>query len=949
MWPTCGLLSFLCYFLMISVSILNDPTNMAADLSSLTKVLFRLRGRAARYCSHREFLTECINNDVVPKGMKLKFGLQALPKSEYLLKTVSDTLHRTEKEMLIACRDTYKVLEEQTNEETNHIMYDIFNMTNHFEFEEILGRFNKKAKSSKRNKRKKQKKLKMLLSQKQRTSPSQTTNDDERTEKKKKRVRRFKRRNPLSDAQREETVKHFVVNLSDVTLTKEQTEVLTLGPKFCPTPQTMNRSQLADDVNEGLRKVKLKELFFESDEDEDKDPPKFYKPTGYDPPAGRNVTLDAYCGNLQSKVHNYNQTDLKPPRHNMTKEQRDALKELKEMVKTRVIRISSADKGGAVVVQNCDDYVREGQRQLNNPLHYRKLQKDTTPDITEKSNTIVKDLERNGHIDKTTAKWAMTDTNNVQCHRFYTLPKIHKSTTNTPGRPIVSGVNGPTEKLSKLVDHWLQDSVKEVPSYVQDTTDMLNTIEHWNQQYGPFPENTKLVTIDVVGLYTNIPHGEMKDAIREHLNCKQNENRPPTETVVEVAEHVLDNNVFAFEDSYYQQTYGTAMGTPMAPSVANLFMASLEEKLINQSPVTIQREFWKRFIDDIFLLWTGTDEELATFMEFINSFHQTIKFTYQSSSEKLSFLDVSVSLENGFLQTDLFTKPTDSHAFLCQNSCHPAHVKRNLPYSQFLRLRRLCSGEGRFQQRCDELERHLYARGYGRQVVRRGRERASAIGRREALTYKAKPRTKRVPFVVTHNPLNPPLGQWLHEMQETVIKDSEHMKKVLPEPPICGERNCKNIRNILMPTVLPPPPVENPGNFKCSRNKCIICKKHLVQSTSFTSCRTGETFQVRGHFTCDSKNIIYLIVCKKCNEAQYVGETKNTLRDRFYPHRSTIGSNTGTPLTMHFNQADHSLDDMGCMVIEQVSSSTEIGRMKRESFWITKLRTLIPDGLNADP
>jgi hypothetical protein len=629
----------------------------------------------------------------------------------------------------------------------------------------------------------------------------------------------------------------------------------------------------------------------------------------------------------------------------MTKEQRNALKELKEMVKTRVIRISSADKGGAVVVQNCEDYIREGQRQLNNQLHYRQLPEDTTPEITVKSNTIVTDLERKGYIDKQTSKWAMTDTYNVQCHRFYTLPKIHKSTTNTPGRPIVSGVNGPTEKLSKLVDHWLQDSVKEVPSYIRDTTHMLNNIEQWNQQYGPFPENTKLVTIDVVGLYTNIPHADMKEAIREHYR----EDGPPAETVVEVADHVLDNNVFSFEDTYYQQIHGTAMGTPMAPSVANLFMASLEYKLLEQSPVDIQREFWKRFIDDIFLLWMGTDEELASFMEFINSFHPTIKFTHQSSSEKVSFLDISISLENGFLQTDLFTKPTDSHAFLCQHSCHPTHVKRNLPYSQFLRLRRLCSEENRFQQRCDEMERHLYARGYSKQVVGRGRERASALGRRDTLTYRGKPQTKRVPFVVTHNPLNPPLRGWFHEMQENLIKDSGHMKNVLPEPPICGERNCKSIRNILMPTVLPLPPVQNPGNFKCSRNKCIICKKHLVQSRSFTSCRTGETFQVRGHFTCDSKNIIYLIVCIKCNEAQYVGETKNTLRDRFYPHRSTIGTNTGTPLTMHFNQADHSLDDMGCMVIEQVSSSTEIGRLKRESFWITKLRTLIPEGLNADP
>ena len=109
---------------------------------------------------------------------------------------------------------------------------------------------------------------------------------------------------------------------------------------------------------------------------------------------------------------------------------------------------------------------------------------------------------------------ALTNEKEVECHRFYTLPKIHKSLENTPGRPIVSGVNGPTEKLSKLVDHWLQNSVKKASSYVQDTTNMLQKIEQWNAEEGPFPENTKLVTIDVVGLYTIFPMKKLQSRLK---------------------------------------------------------------------------------------------------------------------------------------------------------------------------------------------------------------------------------------------------------------------------------------------------------------------------------------------------------------------------------------------------------------------------------------------------
>ena len=573
----------------------------------------------------------------------------------------------------------------------------------------------------------------------------------------------------------------------------------------------------------------------------------------------------------------------------------------------------------------------------------------STRSIAKDSINLVHKLFNAGSIDEKTKDWALTDEKNVQCHRFYTLPKIHKSLTNTPGRPIISGTNGPTEKLSKLVDSWLQDSVKRVDSYIQDSTSMLNIIEEWNHTHGPFPENTRLVTIDVVGLYTNIPHDDMMAALQERLDSTPALSRPSTGAVMEVAGHVLTNNVFSFENQVYRQVHGTAMGTPMAPSVANLFMACLEENMLGNSPVPVERRFWKRFIDDIFLLWTGTAEELEQFLTYINTVHPTIKFTSNVSEESVSFLDISVSLRNGVLHTDLHTKSTDSHAYLRRDSCHPAHVKKNLPYSQFLRLRRLCSDEAQFQKRCDELERHLSARGYAGESVRAGRERASSKSRQETLSYRERRVNSRVPFILTHNPRNPPLGRWLHDLQRTLIAESPRMKHVLPEAPICGERNCRSLRDILMPSVLPPPADADPGCHRCQRRKCVICEKHLAEVSTFMSCRTGESFNIRGNYTCDTSNIVYLISCKKCRGAQYTGQSQNSLRERFYLHRSHIGRDVGTPLTHHFNLPGHSLDDVECVVIERMQNISLDWRLKREDFWATKLDTYVPHGLNVRP
>ena len=152
-----------------------------------------------------------------------------------------------------------------------------------------------------------------------------------------------------------------------------------------------------------------------------------------------------------------------------------------------------------------------------------------------------------------------------------------------------------------------------------------------------------------------------------------------------------------------------------------------------------------------------------------------------------------------------------------------------------------------------------------------------------------------------------------------------------------------------MPSTLPPKKENNPGVFKCERKKCIICEKHLVEGVDFMSCVTKEKFKVRERFTCDSQNIIYLISCNKCGLKQYTGQTGNSLRTRFYLHRSHIGNDAGTLLTMHFNQHDHSLDDMRCMVIERVYGSSIADREKRESFWNAKLKTFHPHGLNDKP
>ena len=133
----------------------------------------------------------------------------------------------------------------------------------------------------------------------------------------------------------------------------------------------------------------------------------------------------------------------------------------------------------------------------------------------------------------------------------------------------------------------------------------------------------------------------------------------------------------------------------------------------------------------------------------------------------------------------------------------------------------------RLKTRSKEIEASLLSRGYDIKSLKQASEKALVTPRSETLTYKVKLGHKRPPMVVTHNPCNPPLKQWVAELQRDVIN---RMRRVLPEPPLIAERNCKSLKNHLMPTRLPAPLDAVTGNFKCDRSKCLICQQHLVET-----------------------------------------------------------------------------------------------------------------------
>ena len=252
-------------------------------------------------------------------------------------------------------------------------------------------------------------------------------------------------------------------------------------------------------------------------------------------------------------------------------------------------------------------------------------------------------MRERGSIDEETYKYLTPLT--AKPSRFYLLPKIHKP--GNPGLPIVASCDAPTEKISEFVDYHLRPLVRNISS---DTTDFIHKI----QSLAQLPDDSLLVTLDVSSLYINTPHDEGIAACKAALYTRDVQD-PPTSDLVLLISEILTKNNFVFGEENFLQVQGTAMGTRMAPSYANMFMAQLEQRILAR--IHVIPHIWWRYIDDIFAIWNPFVEEL-------NHAHPTIKFTAEWSRASLPFLDTRVSLKDESLTTDLYVKPTDTHQYL---------------------------------------------------------------------------------------------------------------------------------------------------------------------------------------------------------------------------------------------------------------------------------------------
>ena len=716
----------------------------------------------------------------------------------------------------------------------------------------------------------------------------------------------------------------------DLHLSDSERSVLAKGLKFVPSPGSLNLFSVKTDTEQFFRRLCLKAFFHDQSSVSNKDVFETisHKKSSWSPDEGQSGSLDLF---IRQCRHDIDQLPTFRPKRpsNLSNPEFEALKSLRAR---NDIVIKPADKGGALVVWRADLYRTEARRQLSDTTFCSRVDKDLTSTHQDTISHTIRNFIQTGDLPETARDLIATT---PRTPVMYFLPKIHKP--NNPGRPIVSACGCPTEIISSCLDHVMAPLVRNLSSYIKDTKHALQILNNIH-----FHGNHKFIfTMDVKSLYTVIPHHDGLKALKFFFDKRPNQ-EPSTTVLIRLAELVLTLNNFSFDGEHYQQISGVAMGTKMGPNYANLFVGFVENQIFEQYTNPIP-DFFGRFIDDCLGTASCSYAELESFIHFVNNFHPALKFTWEISETSVSFLDILISINGSRLTTSVFYKPTDSHSYLLFSSSHPNHTKRSIPFSQFLRLRRICSEDEDFQTKSLEMRNFFVQRGYPTSLLDTAFSKASSIPRSDTLTNSVHNGTdnNKIPLVLTYHPFNFKVRDVIRKNFH-ILKNDPQTSSIFSENPLVSFRHNKNIRESLVSSSLTSETSLSEGTFPCKRGNCKTCD--YIDSTTTISAPKSN-YKIKHLFSCASSHLIYCISCSRCGML-YIGETGRTLRTRFGEHGRAVQANdVHQPVARHFNAGNDCISDMKIRALCPVSGSND-SRKKQEMSLISKLGTLQPLGIN---
>ena len=557
---------------------------------------------------------------------------------------------------------------------------------------------------------------------------------------------------------------------------------------------------------------------------------------------------------------------------------------------------------------------------------------------------------------------------NSQIPQFYGIPKIHKQFIKVPPvRPIVSQCNSVLKPIAQFIDHILQPLARSYPDFLYNSTALSQTLQNLH-----VPDDAILTTSDVKSLYPSIPRTEMLQVIYDEMQANRHLLLFDPNLIIQLLHTCINSNFFEFASMTFQQINGTAMGAAFSPTVANIYMSVTIRKFLQTQPK--HPLLLVRYIDDIFVIWSHTKEELSTFLNNMNSFNPALEYTHQCSSSTVDFLELTIYKGPLFpftnvLDTRTYQKIHNLYQYLHYSSNNNKATYKGIIAGELVRYVRTNTQKDNYIAMTKLLKTRLLVRDYPTSLIDKVITTVSFEARPHLLNASKPPPPRFYPPIFKC--LLPPQFKLLKHI---ILENYSCLQNVVPAPRFLALRH-RALKNDLVRAKLTPtedqlteiktlvhihisahtsagllPRLREPSirTQRCKHRRCVTCK-HLNCSRFIRSTKTGRSYIIRHSFSCTSSYLIYVITCTKCRK-QYVGLTNRQLNVRINHHRTNIFNQKPIYISKHFNLPDHSINNLSVQAIDRVERSNPNPLQelqKLESYWINNLQTLQPSGLNV--
>ena len=344
---------------------------------------------------------------------------------------------------------------------------------------------------------------------------------------------------------------------------------------------------------------------------------------------------------------------------------------LKNLKSDKSIFITRPDKGRGTVILDRSEYIEKVESILNDNTKFKEIFEDPFKVITKLEDRLARLLRtvlKLNIISKDTFNNLFSS--GASPGVLYGLPKIHK--IGNPIRPVLSTLHTFNYNLAKFFVPILE------PLTTNEYT-LKNSLEFIKEINQINLKNKIMASFDIQSLFTNIP-------LDETIKIIDNELFKDSSTVmgftrkhfVDLLELSIKDSPFIFNDKVYTQIDGVSMGSCLGPTLANTFLCHHEKKWLSECPNTFKPLLYKRYVDDCFLLFDNANH-VTQFLDYLNSKHKNIKFTYElEENGSLPFLDVKVTRnEKEKTETSVYRKPTFTGLGTNYNSFTPRLFKIN--------------------------------------------------------------------------------------------------------------------------------------------------------------------------------------------------------------------------------------------------------------------------------